>query len=165
MPNFHLSISGLAAAEPAEPQNRQTIHRKRGTAMADIWTKEAVIERLKEINSKGFISVPKGMFRADDGIVGQILEREFGVAENNLHLADLGTYELKGMRKKKGKTSKLTLFHQTSTSGMTPRQIFNRFSYEKPSKDVYKRQRVYRARQAAAWAWHAGKMLHRTAPP
>ena len=77
MPNFHLSISGLAAAEPAEPQNRQTIHRKRGTAMADIWTKEAVIERLKEINSKGFISVPKGMFRADDGIVGQILEREF----------------------------------------------------------------------------------------
>lgn len=37
------------------------------------------------------------------------------------------------MRKKKGKTSKLTLFHQTSTSGMTPRQIFNRFSYEKPS--------------------------------
>ena len=59
--------------------------------MADIWTKEAVIERLKEINSKGFISVPKGMFRADDGIVGQILEREFGVAENNLHLADLGT--------------------------------------------------------------------------
>ena len=133
MPNFHLSISGLAAAEPAEPQNRQTIHRKRGTAMADIWTKEAVIERLKVINSKGFISVPKGMFRADDGIVGQILEREFGVAENNLHLADLGTYELKGMRKKKGKTSKLTLFHQTSTSGMTPRQIFNRFSYEKPS--------------------------------
>lgn len=101
--------------------------------MADIWTKEAVIERLKEINSKGFIPVPQGMFRADDGIVGQILEREFGVAENNLHLADLGTYELKGMRKKKGKTSKLTLFHQTSTSGMTPRQIFDRFSYEKPS--------------------------------
>lgn len=82
MPNFHLS----AATKPAEPQNTQTIHRKRGTAMADIWTKEAVIERLKEINSKGFIPVPQGMFRADDGIVGQILEREFGVAENNLIL-------------------------------------------------------------------------------
>ena len=45
---------------------------------------------MEELRDKGFISVPEGMFRKDDGIVGQILEREFGVAENNLHLADFG---------------------------------------------------------------------------
>ncbi len=98
------------------------------------WTKEKVIQKMEELRDKGFIRVPADMFRKDDGIVGQILEREFGVAENNLHLADLGTYELKGMRKKKNKASTLTLFHQTSTAGLTPNQIFDRFSYEKPSQ-------------------------------
>ena len=98
------------------------------------WTKEKVIQKMEELKDKGFIRVPADMFRKDDGIVGQILEREFGVAENNLHLADLGAYELKGMRKKKNKASTLTLFHQTSTAGLTPNQIFDRFSYEKPSQ-------------------------------
>lgn len=97
------------------------------------WTRETVIAKVNEISQKGFISVPDGMFRTDDGIVGQVLEREFGVDENNLHIADLGTFELKGMRVKKGKSNKLTLFHQKSTSGMTPLQIFERFCYVKPS--------------------------------
>ena len=35
------------------------------------WTKEQVIRRLKEIEKKGFIPVPDGMYRNDDGIVGQ----------------------------------------------------------------------------------------------
>lgn len=98
------------------------------------WTKEQVIARLNEIEHKGFISVPARMYRNDDGIVGQILEREFEVDENNLHIADLGTYELKGMRIKKRKSSTLTLFHQTSTAGMTPIQIFDRFSYVRASQ-------------------------------
>ena len=98
------------------------------------WTKDEVIKKLKEIEKKGFISVPAGMYRNDDGIVGQILEREFKVDENNLHIADLGTYELKGMRIKKGKSSTLTLFHQTSTAGLTPLQIFDRFSYVRASQ-------------------------------
>ncbi len=98
------------------------------------WTKASVIAKIKQISEKGFISIPAGTYRKDDGIIGQILEREFGVPENNIHLADLGTYELKGMRLKKNKTSNLTLFHQTSTSGMTPNEIFERFSYERPSK-------------------------------
>lgn len=98
-----------------------------------IWTKQAVTKRMAEISAKGFIPIPDEMFRNDDGIVGQVLEREFEVDENNLHIADLGTYELKGMRVKKGKSNKLTLFHQTSTSGMTPLQLFERFCYEKPS--------------------------------
>lgn len=97
------------------------------------WTKDEVVRKVKEISDKGFIRIPDDMFRNDDGIVGQILEREFGVAENNLHLADLGTYELKGMRKK-NKASTLTLFHQTSTSGLSPNEIFDRFSYEKTSQ-------------------------------
>lgn len=97
------------------------------------WTKENVITRLNEISQKGYIPVPIDMFRTDDGIVGQILEREFGVQENNLHLADLGTFELKGMRKRKGKTCLLTLFHQTSCSGLTPIEIFNRFGYIRQS--------------------------------
>jgi hypothetical protein len=97
------------------------------------WTKKAVIQRMAEVNKKGFISISDGMYRNDDGIVGQVLEREFNVDENNLHIADLGTYELKGMRVKKGKSNKLTLFHQTSTAGMSPIQIFERFCYEKPS--------------------------------
>lgn len=98
------------------------------------WTKEQVIFRLKEVEEKGFIPIPQGMYRNDDGIVGQILEREFGVNENNLHIADLGTYELKGMRVKSRRSNTLTLFHQKSTEGMTPLQIFDRFSYVRASR-------------------------------
>lgn len=103
-----------------------------GVLIMNLWSKESVVEKLQEISHKGFLSIPEGMYRNDDGIVGQILEREFGVNENNLHIADLGTYELKGMRIRK--SGKLTLFHQTSTSGMTPIQIFDRFSYIKTSR-------------------------------
>ncbi|MDR0852832.1 MAG: MvaI/BcnI family restriction endonuclease [Clostridiales Family XIII bacterium] len=97
------------------------------------WYKQNVIEKMHEIEAKGFIPIPDGTFRKDDGIVGQILEREFGVAENNLHLADLGTYELKGMRYKKNKPNKLTLFHKTSSMGMSPIEIFDRFGYIRKS--------------------------------
>lgn len=97
------------------------------------WTKDEVIEKLKDINKKGYIHIPKNMYRTDDGVVGQILEREFGVKENNLHLADLGKYELKGMRYKKNRPNILTLFHQKPTSGMTPIEIFNEFGYIKQS--------------------------------
>lgn len=98
------------------------------------WTKEKVTARMKEVSEKGFIPIPEGTYRKDDGIVGQVLEREFGVAENNISLADLGTYELKGTRLKKNKASNLTLFHKKQTSGMSPSQIFKRFSYERPSR-------------------------------
>jgi len=106
------------------------------------WTKNMIIERLHIINKKGFIPIPDVMFRKDDGIVGQILEREFGVNENNLQLADLGTFELKGMRYKKNKANMLTLFHQTSASGLTPIQIFDKFGYIRKSNrsDVLKKK-------------------------
>lgn len=98
------------------------------------WTKDKVIEQLHITSNKGFIPIPDMLFRTDDGIVGQILEREFGVSENNLHLADLGTFELKGMRYRKGRTCVLTLFHQAPTYGMTPNQIFDRFGYLRQSR-------------------------------
>ena len=44
------------------------------------WTKEKVIQKMEELRGKGFIRVPADMFRKDDGIVGQILEREFRVS-------------------------------------------------------------------------------------
>lgn len=110
--------------------------------MGKIWTKEMVINKLKDISEKGFISIPGNMYRSDDGVVGQILEREFEVQENNLHLADLGTYELKGMRYKKNKPNMLTLFHQTSSAGMSPIEIFNRFGYVRKSNrsDIMKKK-------------------------
>ncbi len=110
--------------------------------MLNTWTKETVIARLEAVSQKGYLSIPKEMFRTDDGIVGQILEREFGVSENNLHLADLGTFELKGMRSKKNKPNMLTLFHQTSSSGLTPVEIFHRFGYIRKSKrsDILKKK-------------------------
>lgn len=98
------------------------------------WTRERVTEKLREIESLGYIPVPDGMFRTDDGVVGQILEREFGVPENNLHLADLGRYELKGLRYKNSRPAMLTLFHQKPSSGMTPIEIFDRFGYIRPSR-------------------------------
>ena len=64
-----------------------------------IWTLPKVKKKLAEIRDKGFITIPTEMFRTDDGIVGQIIEREFGIAENNLSVGDLGEFELKGMRK------------------------------------------------------------------
>lgn len=94
------------------------------------WTLEVVIERLTEIKQKGFIGIPKGTFRVDDGVVGQILEREFHVAENNLCLRDLGEFELKALRK----TSKnLTLAHKTPETGLNPIQVFDRFGYIRKS--------------------------------
>jgi len=95
------------------------------------WTLDQISKKLVEINKKGFIQIPPEMFRRDEGIIGQILEREFNLSENNLSVRDLGNFELKGMRKK---SSKLTLCHKTTESGLTPIQVFNRFGYEKPSK-------------------------------
>ena len=99
--------------------------------------------KLKEIEAKGFIPIPEGMKkRKDDGFVGQVIERELGIPENNRDSADLGNIELKGKRctlvEKKGKKiikvkGKLTLFHKNTDFGMTDAEIFEKFRYVKPS--------------------------------
>ena len=97
-----------------------------------IWDKESITKRLIEIKNKGYLSISPEMFRIDDGIPGQILEREFQVKENNLCVADLGIFELKGMRNRKSK-SNMTLFHKKPSRGLSVIQIFNRFGYIKKS--------------------------------
>ncbi|MBW8001572.1 MAG: hypothetical protein FVQ80_06070 [Planctomycetes bacterium] len=95
------------------------------------WTIEQVTNKLQEVANKGFLAILSSMYRSDEGVVGQILEREFGVQENNLSLRDLGTFELKAMR---FNSKTLTLCHKTTSKGLTPLEIFDRFGYIKPSK-------------------------------
>jgi hypothetical protein len=95
------------------------------------WTLEEITTKLGKIKDKGYLSVKTKMYRQDEGIVGQILEREFGITENNLHVGDLGNFELKGMRKK---SSTLTLGHLKPYFGLNPIQIFDKYGYIRPSK-------------------------------
>lgn len=95
------------------------------------WTLEQIVAKLSDIKAKGFLPIPPGMYRRDEGVIGQILEREFRITENNLSIRDLGNFELKGMRKKSGT---LTLCHKTTETGLTPIQVFDRFGYVRPSK-------------------------------
>ena len=94
------------------------------------WTIEQIAAKLAEIKAKGFIGIPSNMFRSDEGVVGQILEKEFGLKENNLRVGDLGEFELKGMRKT---SSTLTLCHRKPETGLNPIEIFDRFGYIRPS--------------------------------
>lgn len=90
------------------------------------WTKEQIHKRLLEIKAKGFLPIPSGMYRKDEGVIGQILESEFGIKENNISVRDLGSFELKGMRRKSGT---LTLGHKTTDLGLSPIEVFERFGY------------------------------------
>lgn len=94
------------------------------------WTLESIVARLNEIREEGYIPIPVGSYRNDDGIVGQIIEREFGVNENNLSVRDLGTFELKGMRRR---SKALTLCHKKPVEGFTVLEIFERFGTIRPS--------------------------------
>ncbi len=71
------------------------------------FTKESVIERLRQIKEKGWI--PSGRSRSNVGAVGNTLEDLFGIKENNLPLANAGQWELKAQRR--GTSSLTTLFH------------------------------------------------------
>ena len=99
-----------------------------------VWDMEQIKQQLEMIEHKGFIPIPATMYRDDDGIIGQIIEREFVTAENNKGFRDLTNYELKAMRLKKKVSGNLTLFHKTSSSGLKPIEIFERFKQEAPSK-------------------------------
>jgi hypothetical protein len=107
------------------------------------WTKEAAVKKMREISAKGFIPLPEDKKRSDDGGVGQVLEHEFGVHENNLHEADLGTIELKAMRLSKHNNN-LTLFHQKPSSGKSMMDIFDAYSYEALGKrDQVRKKKLF----------------------
>ena len=99
--------------------------------MAQNWELSRVIKKLEEVRAQGFVSIPPGQYRNDDGVVGQVLERHFGLRENNLGVGDLGRFELKAMRER---SATLTLCHKNPVSGASPQELFRRFSYERPSR-------------------------------
>lgn len=70
------------------------------------YTKESLIEALKEIRDQGWI--PTGR-KNNDGGVGNTLEDLLGIEENNLPLPNAAEWELKAQKKET--TSLVTLFH------------------------------------------------------
>lgn len=71
-----------------------------------IYTKEALIAKLKEISAKGFI---KNTRKGNAGGIGNTLEDELGIKENNLPLPNAAEWELKTQRL--NTSSLTTLFH------------------------------------------------------
>lgn len=70
------------------------------------YTKESLVEALKDIRNQGWI--PTGR-KNNDGGVGNTLEDLLGIEENNLPLPNAAEWELKAQ--KKNTTSLVTLFH------------------------------------------------------
>lgn len=76
--------------------------------MEEKYTKESLIEKFKEIKSKGWIAeLPKR--ENNTGGPGNTLEDLFGIKENNLSLPDIGIWELKTHKVKS--QALLTLIH------------------------------------------------------
>ncbi len=71
-----------------------------------IYTKETLIERLREIKKMGWIESKR---KGNTGAVGNTLEDLLGIPENNLPIANASEWELKTRRK--NTTSLTTLFH------------------------------------------------------
>ncbi|NBG65508.1 MvaI/BcnI family restriction endonuclease [Acidiluteibacter ferrifornacis] len=72
----------------------------------NIYTKESLIEKLKEISAQGWIENGR---HGNDGGIGNTLEDLLGIEENNLPIPNAAEWELKTQRLK---TSSLTtLFH------------------------------------------------------
>jgi len=72
------------------------------TTEQKIYSKESLIEKLKEINSMGWIENRR---HGNDGGVGNTLEYLLGIEENNLPIANATEWELKTQR---GNTTSLT---------------------------------------------------------
>jgi hypothetical protein len=71
-----------------------------------IYTKQALVEKLKEISAKGFVPNAR---RGNAGGIGNTLEDLLGIKENNLPIPNAAEWELKTQRL--NSTSLTTLFH------------------------------------------------------
>lgn len=78
----------------------------RMSASLNLITKEELIEKIKEIKSRGWI---ENYRRGNDGAVGNILEDLLGIPENNLPIPNAAEWELKSQRS--NTTSLTTLCH------------------------------------------------------
>ena len=67
----------------------------RMSASLNLITKEELIEKIKEIKSRGWI---ENYRRGNDGAVGNILEDLLGIPENNLPIPNAAEWELKSQR-------------------------------------------------------------------
>lgn len=71
-----------------------------------LFTKESLISALKEVRARGWIESTR---QGNDGGVGNTLEDQLGIAENNLAIPNAAEWELKAQRK--STSSRVTLFH------------------------------------------------------
>ena len=76
------------------------------TTQLQTFSKEELIEKFKEIYSKGWIKNVRGR---NDGAVGNTLEDLLGIPENNLPIPNAAEWELKAQRAET--SSLLTMFH------------------------------------------------------
>lgn len=74
--------------------------------MTPIYTKESLIEKLKEVREMGFVPNAR---HGNAGGIGNTLEDLLGIEENNLPIPNAAEWELKTQRL--GTTSLTTLFH------------------------------------------------------
>lgn len=74
--------------------------------MTPIYTKESLIEKLKEVRELGFVPNAR---HGNHGGIGNTLEDLLGIEENNLPIPNAAEWELKTQRL--GTTSLTTLFH------------------------------------------------------
>jgi len=74
--------------------------------MSHEFSKKEFLKRLREIKEMGWVPSSR---QGNDGGVGNTLEDLLGIEENNIPLADWGTWELKAQRK--NTSSLTTLFH------------------------------------------------------
>lgn len=72
-------------------------------------SKEELIQKLKEIEARGWIKEPSKR-KKNDGAVGNLLEDLLGIPENNLPIPNAAEWELKAQRAET--TSLITLCHQ-----------------------------------------------------
>ncbi|WP_237265389.1 MvaI/BcnI family restriction endonuclease [Thermoplasma sp. Kam2015] len=78
-----------------------------------IYTKNELIERLREIKNMGYVDCTRP---ANDGCVGNTLEDLLGIEENNIPLANSGEWELKAQRASTKSLITLTHFEPSPRS-------------------------------------------------
>ena len=71
-----------------------------------LFTKDSLISALREVRGRGWIESTR---QGNDGGVGNTLEDQLGIAENNLAIPNAAEWELKAQRKTT--SSMVTLFH------------------------------------------------------
>ncbi len=87
------------------------------------FTRNQLIEKLREIKSAGFIKT----HRAHDTGIGKTLEDLLGIQENNIRLPDFGDLELKAKRLES--TSMLTLATKSPLPRGVNKVLFERYKY------------------------------------